>query len=187
MKFKRFTVLFTVAAMSVGCSTINYTEPQSGDLSRVRFVTNETDVVVVRAYETTECGGESEWMRLRNGALINSSPKSLGMPLQNGSRNAFKEFYTSSNTEKIVMFVGASQRGNKVFSCGVPLNLKFLEKDKDYELFYQLGFNSCSVVASEIKKSFSGEFFKEKLNTYSNSKEGLGEACMTLFKKQRLY
>ncbi|MGY4040900.1 hypothetical protein [Aeromonas hydrophila] len=187
MEIRNFLVSLPLVFISAGCSTINYTEPQTGDLSRVRFATNETAVIVIRAYETTECSGETEWMRLRNGILINSSPKSLGIPLQNYNRNAFKEFYTASNTEKIVIFVGTSSIGNKLFSCGVPLNLKFLEKNKDYELFYQLGVNSCSVTASEIQKSPSGEIIKKKLKDYSNSQEGFGEACMALFKKQRLY
>ncbi len=187
MKFKNIFIFLPLLAISVGCSTVNYSEPKTGDLSRVRFATNETDIVVVRAYETAECNGESEWMRLKSGVLINSSPKSLGIPLQNYNKNAFKEFNTPSGKEKIVMFVGATQMGNKVFSCGVPLNLAFLEKNKDYELFYQLDFNSCTVTASEIQAPSSGEAIKKKLKVYSNSEDGLGEACMKLFKKQRLY
>lgn len=187
MKFKKFLIFLPLLTISASCSTVNYTEPQVGDLSRVRFATNETDIVVVRAYENVECSGESEWMRLRNGMLINSSPKSLGISLQNYNKNAFKEFYVSSGKERVVMFVGATQIGNKVFSCGVPLNLGFLEKNKDYELFYQLAFNSCTVTASEIQVSSSGEAIKERLKIYSNSSEDLSNECVALFKKQRLY
>lgn len=187
MKFKALLIFLPLLIVIAGCSTINYTEPQSGDLSRVRFSTNESDLVVIRAYETKECSGESEWMRLRNGVLLNSSPRSLEIPLGNYNKNAFKEFNVPAGSEKIIMFVGSSTIGSSVISCGVPLSLSFLEKDKDYELFYQMGLNTCSVIASEILKESSGQAVKKKLKIYSNSQEGLGAECMKQFKKTRLY
>lgn len=187
MKFKSIFLIITLSALITGCSTTSYLELETGDLSRVRFATNETDIVVVRAYESTECNGESEWMRLRKGELINSSPKSLGIPLQTYHKNAFKEFNVPAEKENIIMFVGATQMGSQVYSCGVPLNIQFLEKGKDYEFFYQMGFNACTVTVSEIQPSPSGYAEKNVLKIYQNDPEGFGKSCMELFKKQRLF
>lgn len=187
MKLIQTLTALTLSTLIAGCSSTSHLELEMGDLSRVRFATNETDVVVVRAYESTECNGESEWMRLRKGELINSSPKSLGIPLQTYHKNGFKEFNVPAEKENIIMFVGATQMGSQVYSCGVPLNIQFLERGKDYEFFYQMGFNACTVTVSEIQPSTSGEVTKNVLKIYQNDPEGFGKSCMELFKKQRLF
>ena len=187
MQFKLLLTSISLLTTCIACSTISYTEPGTGDISRVRFATNEINHVVIRAYETSNCDGEDEWMRLRNGPLINSSPKSLGIPLANYKKNGFKEFNVLAGGEKIIMFVGAAAEGNSVATCGVPLSLKFLEKGKDYELFYQFNFNSCSVVSSEISRDSAGQAVKKVLKIHSNSHDGFGAACLERFKKNRLY
>lgn len=188
MGLKVLLVTFPVLLATYACSTINYTEPQTGDLSRVRFASYESKPVVIRAYETKDCKGEREWMTLRNGTLINSNPKSLGIPLGNFNKNAFKEFNVQVGSEKVIMFVGSSAVGNSVFTCGVPLSLSFLEKNKDYELLFQMGLNSCFVVSSEIIKEPSGQFKKNKIKAYSNkNQEGFGEECIKQFHKFRLF
>ncbi|MEN0039588.1 MAG: hypothetical protein AAGC78_21115 [Cellvibrio sp.] len=187
MKLIQTLTALTLSALIAGCSSTSYLELETENLSRVRFATNETDVVVVRAYESAECNGESEWMRLRKGELTNNSPKSLGIPLQTYHKNAFKEFNVPAEKENIIMFVGATQMGSQVYSCAVPLNLNFLEKGKDYEFFYQKGFNACTVTVSEIQSSSSGEATKNVLKLYQNDPEGFGKSCMALFKKQKLF
>ncbi len=185
---KMFKTLLSLPAilLAVGCNSVSYVEPLSGDVSRVRFATKEPSPVVVRAYENAECDGESEWMRIVNHAVIGSSQtRSLGMPLQDFHKNAFKEFNVPAGSEKVVMFFGAQQKGGVIFSCAVPLSLNFLEKNKDYELFFELTRQACTVTASEI--SNSGGPVRKTLKEYSNNRGDLGDACMAAFKKSRIY
>jgi hypothetical protein len=180
------SILFAIV-FAVGCSTISYDEPTTGDLSRVRFATNETSVVIVRAYENADCAGEKEWMRLRNGVLMNSTPKSLNMPLGNYDKNAAKEFYVPAKQEKVLMFVETGPKGDVVATCGVPLNISFLEKNTDYEFLYTLRGDGCSVDVAKLVKNASGAVRKETYKRFTNTRVGFGDACVEKFKKLRLY
>lgn len=187
MLLNKTSYLSLMVIFVAGCSTINYNEPTAGELSRVRFATDHSEPVVVRAYENSRCDGENEWMRLRNGILLNSSPKTLDMPLSDHHKNAFKEFYVSSESKKVLMFVGTQTYTTSIFTCGVPLGLSFLEKNKDFELFYQYKGDGCTVVASELVTLASGEVSRNIINTYTSNASKFGKECIDAFKKYRLY
>lgn len=182
MKF--WMLVLTFFCMS--CSTIKYEEPQGGDHSRVRFASDSEGVLVVRAYQNAECEGEQEWMRLRKGFLINSSPKSLGMPLADFHKNAFKEFYVNPADKKVLMFVDSMQIGNTMYSCGVPISLSFLEPNKDYEIKFVGGGYACALEVNEIRLD-SSTASRIPMKKYLSNTEKFGENCETMFKKQRLF
>lgn len=164
------------------CSTISYEEPQDGDRARVRLVTDSESITVIRSYTNDSCENESELMRLKNGFLVNSSPKLLNMPLWDYHKNAAKEFYFEANEEHYLMFFGAETIGTTTYSCAVPTAVKF-EPDKDYELSYRFGLSSCFVELSELVKSGTG-FSKKEINTYSN----IGtDGCASALKRSRWY
>jgi hypothetical protein len=124
---------------SIGCSTIRYTEPTTGPAARVRFAADTKSVTVVWGYKTENCENEEEWMRLRNGPLVNSSPKTLGMPLWNHHKNSAKEFYVSTERPLILMFKGSETIVEIIrvwtYLCAVPIIYQLQEKD------YEVSFN----------------------------------------------
>ncbi|CZF81822.1 hypothetical protein GCE9029_02849 [Grimontia celer] len=93
MRYFKILSLVLAGMTFSGCSTISYEEPTEGPLAKVRFSTDFESIVHVSGYKNLNCEGESEWMRLRNGFLLNSSPKTLNIPLSDDlHENSFKEF-----------------------------------------------------------------------------------------------
>ena len=170
-----------------GCGTINYIEPTTGDLSRVRFATNDTNRVTVNLYDTPDCKNDSVWMTLRNGVVLDATPKSLGIPLSNFNKNAFKEFKVESNKEKVIVFWGITSIGTSAYmKYGVPINLSFLKQNKDYELLYTNGAFDCSVAVSEISTSAQSTPQKTLIKILKNSQNETSNSCMARFKAQKL-
>jgi hypothetical protein len=175
-----------------GCSTIRYTEPTTGPRARVRFAVDTEEITVVWGYETEDCEKEEEWMRLRNGTLLNSSPKTLGMPLWHYHENAAKEFYFSTERPLIVMFKGSeavpnaySITGYDIYACAVPIIYQL--EEKDYEASFKWHRQNCMVFLFEIVKSESGNYEKKLLKTFGKKALFNNEGCMKAFKKLRLY
>ncbi|MGD8174132.1 hypothetical protein ACQEXU_21025 [Vibrio sp. TRT 21S02] len=183
-----FRKALIIVLMSIsGCSTISYTEPTEGPLAKVRFSTDFKNVVVIWGYQDSNCTGESEWMRLRNGSLMNSSPKSLGIPLSEGlHENSYKEFLMSSNIEHVFMFKSIHVNGATEYSCAVPVKMKF-NKDEMYEVSYQHTDLACSAEVSRIHKTSEGNITRDAITVFSNYAYGFGEQCKEAFKKWRLY
>jgi hypothetical protein len=179
-----FFFLFTI-----GCSSIRYTEPTTGPTARVRFAVDTESVTVVWGYKTENCENEEEWMRLRNGPLVNSSPKTLGMPLWNYHKNAAKEFYVSTERPLIVIFKGSETsfeiRGVVTYLCAVPIIYQF--EDKDYEVSFNWHKKQCTVDVFEIVKTESGAHEKRLLKAFDNKVRFNNADCMKAFKKLRLY
>ena len=99
--------VFLVLLQQISCSTLVYTEPKEEPQARVRFITNTTSISVLRSYEGDNCANnENEWMRLRVGHLINSTPKKLGIPLWQYQENSAKEVYVKADQNKYFMFFG---------------------------------------------------------------------------------
>jgi hypothetical protein len=140
-----------------GCASVTYEEPKSGPVvARVRFVSDMEEITVVRGYKSKECDDEHEMMRLRNGFVLNSDPRRLGIPLWNYHKNAAKEFFISAGIPQVYMFE-AAQGTRYIYECGVVIQQTFDEdKDKDYEVNYKWNIPNCNVKVYEIKKNTSG-------------------------------
>lgn len=178
---RSFLLLVFVSGL-IGCSTLKYVEPQEGDRARVRFATNSESITVVRGYSDLECNNEQELMRLRDGPLVNSAKKSLGMPLSDFSKNAAKEVYFRSSEEIIIMFFGAESIGNVIYSCAVPLKASF-QKNRDYELFFDFKYSTCQVVFTEIVNS-DGVVKRVAIETFYNTGS---KGCISSLWKSRWY
>jgi len=163
-----YFIFFTIVS---GCSTISYTEPTDGKLSKVRFTTNTKNVLSVSSYSNENCENEQGLMSLRDGYLFNSSPKKLGIPLWSYHKNAAKEFFFRANKNHYFIFYGSSNeatyRGSNVFSCAVPLAVKFSSK-KDYELSYKLKGKRCMVEISIIERR-KNNYVKKKSHLFYNN------------------
>ena len=173
--------------LTIGCSTIKYTvpEPTQGPKARVRFAVDTESVTVVWGYKTENCEKEEEWMRLRNGPLVNSSPKTLGIPLWNHHKNAAKEFYVSTERPLILMFKGSETEGVTTYFCAVPIICQL--EDKDYEVSFNWHKKQCTVDVFEIVKTANEAYEKRLLKTFDNKVRFNNADCMKAFKKLRLY
>ena len=149
---------------------------------------SDTDAItVVRSYASANCDGENEMMRLRNGFVLNSSPKRLGIPLWDYHDNAAKEFFVTANNPQIYMFEGNEHSGRSIMKCGVAIKQKF-EEGKDYEVNFTMKSFSCSAKVSEMKNNESGHPEKvvlQKRNSQLTSE--FSKACLAEFKKSRLW
>jgi hypothetical protein len=127
-------------------------------------------------------------MRLRNGFLINSSPKSLGMPLSNElHENSFKEFMLQANKDYVFIFKGETRAGNMIYSCGVPVKASF-DQNRMFELSYKSEVTSCIVELNTITTNTKGEAERTTIEIFSNRiKKNIDSKCIDAFKKNRLY
>jgi hypothetical protein len=100
-----------LCALLMGCATVSYEEPQSGERARVRFALDPS-VTDVRSYTDQECNGEREWMRLYNGFLVAGDSRRLGIPLDKFHRNGAQEFFVPAGDRLFLMFHGSSTVGN---------------------------------------------------------------------------
>lgn len=180
---KHVLLVLLLALTISGCSTITYKEPKSGSVARVRFVSDLEGVTVVRGYSSTECDGEHEMMRLRNGFFINSDPRRLGIPLCDYHKNAAQEFFISAGVPQIYMFDATLYKNSSIYQCGVVVQQKF-EEGKDYEVSYKWNNFNCNVEVSEIKANDSGRAEKVMLQKRDNR---LNQSCLTAFKKKRFW
>ena len=182
----RLPLLATVLMSLMGCASLSYQEPQQGNRARVRFVTTSTAPTVLRAYDDEACSrNETEWMRLRSGPLINSSPKSLGMPLWNHHPNAAKEVYVDASKRMHGLFIGEEVAGLTVYRCGVPIAFDF-SKDSDYEVKYHFATKQCYVTISQIVPNGS-DWSSKQVARFDNRTTPATAACLEQFNKLRLY
>ncbi|WP_139016800.1 hypothetical protein [Candidatus Odyssella thessalonicensis] len=180
------TLLF-IAATVTGCASVTYEEPKSGPVARVRFVTDTPYITVIRGYSSKECNDEHEMMRLRNGFLFNSDPRSLGMPLGGYHKNAAKEFLITANIPQVYMFEHTEATGYYSYKCGVVIQQTF-EEGKDYELSYHWNKPSCNIEVFELKKTGSDNIEKILLQKRDNKLiSDFSHSCLTKFKQPRLY
>lgn len=193
-QLKKITSLLLMAlpvVLITGCSTITYEEPKSGPVARVRFVTNTRSMMVVRGYKSTECDDEHEMMRLRNGFLLISDPKRLGIPLWDFHDNAAKEFFIPADVPQTYLFKVVEREGRMITKCGVFLKQTF-EKNKDYELNYHLNGIGCRIDVYELKRNQSNinseKVEKVLLQSQNHTlSSDFSPSCMTRFKQIRLY
>ena len=184
----RYGIGFFVLALSA-CNTLSYTEPTSGERARVRFATTSSSITVLFSYDDAQCqANEQEMMRLRDGFLINASPKRVGMPLWEFNDNAAKEVYVSASRPFNAMIKAQTQKGagyNGTYlyqewtSCAVPFSIA-LQPDHDYEL--KLDEGQCALVASELIRAGDG-YTRTPVAVQVNKNEG----CRAAFDKTRVY
>lgn len=184
-------VLLMGAAALSACTSLTYQEPTAGDRARVRFVTDSRSPTVLRAYGDPSCQtAEAEWMRLRNGPLINSSPRKLGLPLWSYHDNAAKEVYVESGKPLNLMFYGAeviqaTATTQTVESCAVPWSYSFAP-NRDYEVTFHSGGKSCRVSVQEFTGNGDQAHTRE-VASFDNRLSDRTAGCMAVFKKTRLY
>lgn len=182
--------LICIPILATGCAGLTYVEPSTGDRARVRFVTESPDPTVLRVFDGPDCAGaEHEWMRLRVGPLLTSSPKRLGMPLWNYHENAAKEVYVYADKPMTAIFWGTELAkhygGGTHYSCAVPFTVAF-EKDKDYEVKLVWDRNACSVVFSEIKAEDGASHSFKVLESFTNRATNNTLRCVKQFTRFRL-
>src|SRR5689334_148288 len=181
------------------CSALHYKEPTSGPRARVRFVTDTKEIAVLRAYDDVGCTqNETEWMRLRNGPLITSTRKSLGMPLWKYTDNAAKEVYVDVGRQFNWLFMSADSTLQlspvmlaglipvEVHACGVPFSYTFIE-NKDYEVSLQWNRTTCRVIVSEVTADSTTGPRLSELTTFTNQLAETNKTCLNQLTKKRLY
>lgn len=183
----RFSILAIVAPLFVAsCSTIVYQEPAAGPRARVRYVTDSNSVSVLRTYGDENCAtNETEWMRLRNGMLLNSSPKRLGMPLWNYHDNAAKEIYVEANKPIHALFHGGETVGLTTYACATPFSFSFNE-NTDYEVRFKWATKACGVSIFQLIKNPDGVAMQE-VATFTNQATGANKGCLARLTEKRLY
>jgi hypothetical protein len=193
MRLKLFVlVLACVSSFGAltGCTTLSYKEPKNGPTARVRFVTDISKITVVRGYDNSNCGGnEKEWMRLRDGELLNNEPKRLGIALWDFHKNAAKEVLVDTSNQSTFLISSVMEQGSayrrKLFSCGVPVSLHF-QPGKDYEIAFHMSFQGCSADVSQISL-LNGVPARTNITTFENQVSSANAACLDRFKTRRLY
>lgn len=169
-----------------GCSSLTYQEPITGQRARVRFITDSNDVSVLRTYGDENCTtNEVEWLRLRNGMLLNSSPRRLGMPLWSYHDNAAKEVYVEANRSIYGLFQGGESINAKVYLCGTPFEYSFQDQT-DYEVRFKWAPKECRVTISKFVNNRE-DFELREVATFSNQTTEANKGCLAAFKKPRLY
>lgn len=179
-------LLVLVAFLLESCANMSYQEPASGPRARVRFATTTEAISVLRVYEDKNCSiNETEWMRLRNGVLMNSAPKRLGIPLWHHHENGAKEVQVKAEVPTHGMFTGSVSYGARTLRCGVPFSYTF-EANRDYEVEFRVSVRKCTVGISEITSNASAVKINE-VASFDNRITDENRGCLDQFKKTRLY
>lgn len=126
-------------------------------------------------------------MALLDGYLVNSDPRSLGIPLSNYHRNAAKEFYVSTAQPMNIMFVGDMASFNGVSQtttyCPVMISAP-LTPGVDYEFVYVAnGARSCIVQMSEIMAGPNGAAQRNVIRTFDNGFDEVSPGCIDFFNR----
>jgi hypothetical protein len=182
---RHFLACLLILSLS-GCAALTYDEPQTGSRARVRFVTDGKDPSVLTVYDGDDCSGEERhWMILRNGVLLTSSLKRLGMPLWNYHDNAAKEVYVSTDKPLTAIFWGGESVGNYYhYSCAVPFTARFKE-GKDYEVKYRWDRTKCTVSLYEIVERKPKEYMAQEIASFNNKVKDKFSGCYKQFKRPR--
>lgn len=182
----RTTLLAAASLCLAACATLKYQEPLQGPRARVRFVTSSDLVAVLRAYDDVNCSqNETEWMRLRNGPLVNPSPKKLGMPMAVYNENAAKEVYVDASRPMHGMFYGAGRTGSGVYSCAVPFTFAFAA-GTDYEVKFAATPGVCQVTVARFVP-YRNDWTLQELARIDNRVNAANIGCLDTFRKLRLY
>jgi hypothetical protein len=181
------TMLAATLFILGGCETLTYQEPQPGTapLARVRFVTTTEQPTILRAYDDPDCAkNETEWMRLETSDnLINTHPKSLGMPLWDYKKNAAKEVYVVAARQMNAMFFGAEIGGPVGYTCATPFFYTFAE-GRDYEVTFHWQPMNCVTTISELVKNGTGWERVEKAQ-FGDHVTDANRDCLARFKQTR--
>lgn len=169
MRIKVFYIGIAICLAS--CTTIDYQEPTSGPLARVRFVTDLGGQTTLYSYDDTNCAVNEKTLLhfvVNPDPLFGqtSSPRKLGIPLWTYSESEAKELYIAANTQTNGLFFGQGQFQMKIFKCAAPFFFTFQE-NHDYEVKFIWGSRDCHVTISEFEESANG-FSKKELASFSN-------------------
>lgn len=190
----RMTCIALLMPLLAGCSALKYREPTEGPRARVRFTADTDDNSLLLAYDAAGCTThEQEWMRLRVGVHVLSSPKRMGMPLWEHHDNAAKEVHVDASKPLHAMFVGGSHvtrpgtathhASISVYSCGVAFTYAF-EADKDYQVSFNWHPQRCTVTVSELVRQDDG-YARVTREVFDNQLAEQNQGCMARFHKWR--
>jgi len=137
----RIVTLALFALGTVGCRTVMYEDPSSGDRARVRFANiRSSGSVHLFRYDDDQCTSSSEhlMMMISNMGIRHPTPKRLGLPLWSYRDAAANEVFISTDKPFVGMFLwgeitgvyGTAVEGH---SAGVAFRINF-ERNKDYEV-----------------------------------------------------
>jgi hypothetical protein len=189
---KNIWIVPLVFLYMVGCSAVKLTDATTGSRARVRFVSEAEGSTVVYGYQTENCKNEEVWMVLKNGHLLFSPEKRLGIPLWHYHKNTAKEFYVSTERPLIVMFKSYSHITYRIifqvvswFICDVPVIYQLEEKDYEVKFNWPSHRTGCSADVFEIVKSDWGVHKKRHLKTFNNKMRFDSADCMSAFEKRR--
>ncbi|MGC4405421.1 hypothetical protein [Methyloversatilis sp. MC4-4] len=179
-----FILVLATSIVTCACSTLVYQEPISGPRARVRFATDSKDISVLRTYSDKNCStNEAEWMRLRNGVLINASPKRLGISLWRDHENAAKEVYVGAGSPIYGLFIGGEMAENMIYRCGTSFLFTFQDA-YDYEVRFRWSRKQCYVTISQISDPQSGAEIKQ-LAEFTNQVTEANKGCLDAFNAKR--
>jgi hypothetical protein len=184
---KHIFIVFVIALLTA-CTLLKYQEPTQGPRARVRFVTNTSEITVLRTYDDVNCTvNESEWMRLRDGPFFHGSPKTLGLPLWSYHRNAAKEVYVEANKQINGMFFGEDVDHmvlyRALYQCGVPFYFSFKE-NTDYEVKFHWSRTQCTAAVSQFVRNGENWSLLE-LARFDNQINDSNRGCLTQLRRWR--
>lgn len=169
-------------ALLSGCTMLAYEEPLSGDRARVRFASESPAVTILSSYEGEGCAGEEkEMLRVRDGLILFSKKKKLGIPLNDHRISAYKEVYISTDEPLHAMFFGSRAKGGMVTFCAVPFSVQF-EADHDYEVLFDLRKEDqmCMATVSQIV-NVGGKWEKQGIHGFNSTFREEQEGCREIF------
>ena len=172
-RFVRLNALVIALFGFAACAPVSYVEPDSGPVAKVRFATTTSDVTFVWQFDDAECNGSQEMFRMRNGFLVNSVARNLGMPGADEFREeAAKEVLIPANTpfHGMFMYESATKLGKR---CASLISYTF-EEDGLYELYFSKQGSRCQTELSEYVPS-GASHDRKKLKIFDNFFEG--SAC----------
>lgn len=145
------TVCLAALLSFVACAPVSYQEPkpEEGPVAKVRFATSiKNAVTVVWQFDDNQCTGSAEMFRLRNGFLVNSVEKTLGMPGDEFREEAAKEVLIPADKPFYGMFLfeSTTKIGRR---CASLVEYDFKDGGL-YELYFAKQGRHCQTDLSEF-------------------------------------
>ena len=179
----RVTMFALVALGMVGCRTVMYEDPNSGDLAKVRFAdTKGFGSVHLLRYDDDQCTESSEHMMMMIASIgiRHPHPRRLGLPLWNYRDEAANEVLIPADKPFVGTFLwgeitgayGAAPIGH---SAGVAFKITF-EKDKDYEILL----DDAGLHAYELRTKPDGSAIRSPLPSPVIATDGCQHAITKL-------
>lgn len=168
----RIHVFFIGIAICLSsCTTVDYQEPTSGPIARVRFVTDLGGQTTLYGYDDMNCSvNEKTLLHLvvNPDPLFGQAPASrkLGIPLWTYHDSEARELYIAADTQTNGLFLGQGRFAMTIYKCAAPFFFTFRE-NHDYEVKFIWGSKDCHVTISEFEENSNG-FSRKEVAAFSN-------------------